>query len=418
VRRTDSERTGTGQRGNYFYLSYAQSPPLAGTVQAGPDQWVREFYRDLAVAVREQASPDSDLGPGLYDQEIPLDSWRASLTEALSRAEVFVPLYSPGYFARSWPGREWACFERRLREAHVDNPLRRFRPVLWTPLPWDVDPPDLTELMADAEREYAENGLRTLLRLQPYRPTYERIVRRLAAQIVDLADNFPIGPSPAPDIDTVQSPFQAEAYGAVFAITMAVPRIFDLPRDMDRSGYGESRKDWKPYPGDQQAPLTEHAASIVERMDLAVMVTSIEKKRGDKLTSRPGVIIIDPWFIGTARGLADLQSFVTNLPPWVLPMVVLGASRDARSAELAEQVRAILRASGGHGEAAQRAIAGIDSLAMFAALMPILVAEAERQYLRHGFEAQRSRARVGRPRPAANLLNDSRAASDPPADRF
>lgn len=321
------------RRGSYFHLSYAQSPPLAETVQAGPDQWVREFYRDLATAVREQASPNSDLGPRLYDQEIPLDSWRASLTEALSRAEVFVPLYSPGYFARSWPGREWACFERRLRDANVADPLQRFRPVLWTPLPSDLDAPDLTELMADAEREYAENGLRTLLRLQPYRPTYERIVRRLAAQIVDLADNSPIGPSLAPDIDAVQSPFQAEAYGAVFAITMAVPRIRDLPRDMDRSGYGESRKDWKPYPRDREARLTEHAASIVERMDLAVMVTGIEKKRGDKLTSRPGVIIIDPWFIGTERGLADLQSFVTNLPPWVLPIVVLGASRDARSAD-------------------------------------------------------------------------------------
>ena len=39
------------RRGSYFYLSYAHSPPLAGNLDADPDQWVRRFFRDLTAAV-------------------------------------------------------------------------------------------------------------------------------------------------------------------------------------------------------------------------------------------------------------------------------------------------------------------------------------------------------------------------------
>jgi FxsC-like protein len=236
--------------------------------------------------------------------------------------------------------------------------------------------------MAGAEREYAENGLRTLLRLQPYRLSYERVVERLAAHIVDLAENSPVGPSPVPDIDRMPSEFKAEAYGAVFAVTVAAPRISDLPGDRDRTGYGRSALDWRPYPGEQELTLADDAALIAERMDFAVLAANVEKP-GDLLTSRPGVLLIDPWFIAKERGLAALQAVVGKLPTFVLPLLVLGANQDSRSAELAERVRRILRRkAGGRGDVVQRAIDGVASLVAFAALMPILVAEAERQYLR------------------------------------
>lgn len=400
----------SGLQSNYFYLSYAQSPPLSDAVQDDPDQWVRNFYDDLTAAVRSHASPGPALRPGVFDKDLPLGSdWKASLTEALSRAEVFVPLYSPRYFAQSWPGREWARFEQRLIDARVDEPLHRFVPVLWTPLPRDIDAPGLSEAIADAGPEYAENGLRTLLRLRPYRQAYERVVDQLAIRIVDLAENSPVGPSPVPDIASATSKFKPEAYGTVFAVTMAVPKRPDLPSDRNLTGYGESDLDWKPYPAEQELPLADHAVRIAERMDFAVLVTSIQKE-GDQLTSRPGVVLIDPWFVAKKSGLALLRTFVATLPVWVLPLLVLGANQDSRSAKLVEQVRGILqravgkRAVSSRGNALKRAIRGVDSLADFAALMPILVAEAERQYLRHG-PIVRSADR-GRPR----------LASDPPAE--
>jgi FxsC-like protein len=419
VSRINTGGSESGLQSSYFYLSYAQSPPLSDTVQDDPDQWVRKFYDDLTATVQSHASPRSGLGPGIFDKNAPLGAdWKASLTGALSRAEIFVPLYSPRYFAQSWPGREWACFEQRLIDARVEEPLHRFMPVLWTPLPRDIEAPGLSEAMADAGPEYAENGLRTLLRLKPYRQAYERVVEQLAVRIVDLAENSPVEPSRVPDIDSVPSKFKAEAYGAVFAVTMAVPKRSDLPSDRDPAGYGKSDSDWKPYPADQELPLADHAAQIAERMDFAVLVTSIEKE-GDQLTSRPGVLLIDPWFVAKKRGLALLRAFVGALPVWVLPLLVLGANQDSRSAKLAEQVRGILqravgkRAVSSRGDAVKRAIRGVDSLADFAALLPILVAEAERQYLRHG-PILRSAAGVGRPRLASDP--PAEPAADPPPD--
>jgi hypothetical protein len=85
--RIGTGRSTAGRRGSYFYLSYAQSPPRAGMVEAEPDQWVRQFYRDLSAAVGARAAPRSGLEPGLYDQVIPPGSdWKASLTEALGVA--------------------------------------------------------------------------------------------------------------------------------------------------------------------------------------------------------------------------------------------------------------------------------------------------------------------------------------------
>ena len=118
----------TGQQGRYFFLSYAHSPPLAsgwtgtGSASSDPDRWVRQFFLDLSESVREHASPRSGLAPGFFDHGIsPGLDWKTSITEALGTAEVFVPLYSPRYFAWSWPGREWACFSDRMISSGIPD---------------------------------------------------------------------------------------------------------------------------------------------------------------------------------------------------------------------------------------------------------------------------------------------------------
>lgn len=124
------------RRGSYFFLSYAHSAPLAGSPPEPIDQWVSTFFHDLSRAVQRCAPRGSRLQPGFFDQEIPLGSdWKASLARALETAEVFVPLFSAGYFMRSWSGREWECFEQRVTTAQIGDPMQRFVPVLWTPLP-------------------------------------------------------------------------------------------------------------------------------------------------------------------------------------------------------------------------------------------------------------------------------------------
>ena len=386
---------------SYFYLSYAHSPPLAGNLEADPDHWVRGFFHDLTAAVTRLASPDSGIAPGFFDQEVPFGSdWKASITQALMTAQVFVPLYSPSYFARSLPGREWACFQQRLAQIGIEDPVRRFAPVLWIPLPGEQDRPGLREALAfgSLDSAYRENGLRALLRLTPYREAYQAVVDRVAAQVVGLAERAPLAPSVVPDIDEVQTAFNAEEAAAVFTVAVAAPVLSALPDGRAPSGYADTSIGWQPFPQGLGLPLAEYAARAAEQLDFAVLQASLEKT-DDPISSGPGVILLDPWFIDTERGLDILGSSVRDLPSWVLPLLVLDFEPDGRAAKLAVRTRTILHKAGAaRSEATKRAIRGVTSVQEFTALMPGLVAEAERQYLRHG-PVLRATARPGsRPR--------------------
>jgi FxsC-like protein len=332
------------------------------------------------------ANPKSGLSAGFFDQEIPVDAdWKAALNRALSTAEVFVPLYSPGYFARSWPGKEWACFRERLAQVGLEDPVQRLAPVLWIPLPRDQDRPGLSQAMAigASEQAYAENGLRALLRLTPYQASYDIVVDRLAARIVDLAERAPLTPSPAPDIDAVPSAFRPGDSRVVFAVTVAAPPAGDLPARRDPSGYGAESTDWRAFPDEQRLSLADYAVQVAEQLDFAVTVTDLGQLRD--LPAGPGVLLVDPWLAGNQRKLNELRTLTAELPPWIIPLLVFGSGSGDRAAELAGDVRAALGESAQRTtEAAQRAISGVVSLREFVSLLPALVAEAERQYLRLG----------------------------------
>jgi FxsC-like protein len=377
-------RDAVALRASYFYVSYAHSPPLAGTPQVARDQWVRTFFRDLTESVR-LLGPRPGIVPGFFDQDIPLGSdWRASLAHALSNTEVFVPLYSPGYFARSWPGREWAYFERRLIEAGVENPSERFTPVLWIPLQPGHRPigSDRALELGAGESAYAENGLRALLRLAPYRESYFRVVERLARQIVALAENAPVAPSPVRDIDEVPSPFGPPA-APVFAVAVAAPARSVMPAGGDPAAYGATGSAWRPFPAVQELSLAEYAATLAEQFDFAVLVADLELAEGE-LETNPGIILIDPWFAADEAGLELLRRAVLKRP-WILPVLVRGPGGSPRQEELAQRVRTILEESqAAHTDTVRKAVAGVGSLEEFVAVMPFLIAEAERQYLRRG----------------------------------
>jgi FxsC-like protein len=381
------------RRGSYFFLSYAHPSPLAGTRQSDPDPWVRRFFDDLKASVAGHAAPRTELDHGFFDQNIRTGAnWKVSLTQALGTAEIFVPLYSPAYFARSWPGREWACFRGRLDLAGLEDPMRRFAPVLWIPLPKDQDPPGLPAAMAvgSGEPEYAENGLRALLRLSPYRDAYRVVVDRLARRIVELAEDAPVGPSAVPDIDETESAFGDDG-SLGLAVAVAAPTAGALPAGRDAGRYGETGEDWRPFREEQELPLTAYAEDVAERLDFAAEVIDIGRRNrlvdqhGDRLGDGPGIVLIDPWFAATRDGPAVLRTVFAGLPSWVLPLIVLDTPDDGRTARLAEDVRTILVAARAiPTEAARRATDGVGSLKEFLSIMPVLIAEAERQYLRHG----------------------------------
>jgi FxsC-like protein len=374
----------TGLRGSYFFLSYAHSPPLAGTLQSDPDQWVRTFFKDLASAVGVRAK-DPSMSAGFFDQQITLSAgWKASIKQALGQAEVFVPLLSPGYYTRSWPGKEWASFKQRLILAHLSETERdkRIVPVLWIPMPSDRPGMEAALALAPDEPAYEENGLRAMLRLPPYQDAYRRIVGRLAERIVTLAESDQLGPSAAPAFDQVESPFHPAPGTAEFDVYVAAPSRAQLPADHDGRGYGEAGEDWRAFPDDQELPLNEYAVQVAEQLDLSVHVTGIGRRPGPE--SQPGILIIDPWLLGTEAGLEALTEFVSEMPPWVLPLLVLPPAADRRAADHAQRIRDILNGSATGTDVASQAVQGVRSLKEFVTLMPILVTEAERRYLRRG----------------------------------
>ncbi len=391
----------------YFFLSYPRLCPLPDVADVGPedrpDEWVRLFNGDLTEAVKKRATADSALRPGFLDVGGPAaPGWRTTLVDALSSAEVFVPLLSAEYVRRSWPRREWASFERRLEDSRVREPQRRLAPVLWVPPPAGERPPEFADALSlargAARTPYEEFGLLALLRLDIYHGFYRQIVGELAERIVALAEQTPVSPSPAPDPGQLQSPVSAEGTGRVFVVAVATPG-------------GAPGGSWRPFGAEHRAPLAEYAVRAVERRDFAVVTVEFEKS-AELLRRMPGLVLIDPSYAAGAEAAATLDELVAALPSWAPPLIVA----DERSAPYVATVRAALEKSytspKRNPEPVRRGLRGVSSLREFDTLMPFLVSLAEREYLRHGpiRRSESTRARYARPGPGV------RPAYQPPKE--
>lgn len=183
----------------------------------------------------------------------------------------------------------------------------------------------------------------------------------------------------------------------VFAIETAAPTARTVPAGHDPRGYGETSADWRPFPG-QRVSLAQHVRQIAERRNFKAEVSDI-KSVPDPGSRRPGIILIDPWFIADEAGRSALRSAGRGLPRWVLPLVVLGLPDDLPTRELAGQILDILAAAGAlHTDSARRAAQGVSSLDAFVSIIPGLVNKAERQYLRYSGGRVASSPATKRPR--------------------
>jgi hypothetical protein len=371
-----------GVPGRYFYLSYPRPrplPPVSGLDESDPpDEWVRELYRDLNAAVRGHATSSPPIRPGFLDfAAAPGADSGTARTEALAAAEVFVPLLSPEYVRMSWPGREWASFEQRLLAAGAAEPHQRFMPVLWSPLPSGESAPGLREALslapADAAGPYAENGLRALLRLAPHRGLYRQVVDTLAARVVTLVEGAPLHPSPAPDPADCDSAITWEAKGPVFALAIA-------------GGPDSPGGDWHPFGprhGTPGAPVLEYARAVAERRGFSVLLGDLEKS-ADLFRRMPGVVLVDPWCAAQPAALDAFRAVVSELPSWVLPILLIDQDDPLRVAEMSTFTMTTYRAYKSYPDTVRRGLRGVSSLRELLSLMPFVVSQAEREYLRHG----------------------------------
>lgn len=193
---------------------------------------------------------------------------------------------------------------------------------------------------------------------------------------------------------------------SVFTVETAAPTLRTVVAGHDRRGYGERSADWRPFPH-QDFSLAECASQVVEGLDFEAEIIEIGTAR-DRRTPKPGIILIDPWFIADENGRFVLESAVENLPRWVMPLVVLDRPDDARTKELAEQVTDILETAGALPTyPSQRGAKGVKSLDGFLSIMGVLVAAAERQYLQYSSD----------PVPPPPVASAPRLGHAGPADR-
>ncbi|MDQ7903252.1 TIR-like protein FxsC [Phytohabitans sp. ZYX-F-186] len=364
-------------KGTYFFLSYARAAPPTDNARTDTDTWVREFFRDLSQEVRQRARQQPGVEIGFLDLEVPPGSdSRAALAAALGAAQVFVPLYSPGYFGNSWSMREQESF--RTRTAAAGSPSDRVIPVLWVPFPsWEtkVEVERARELGTGIP-EYAENGMRALRMLSYYDGPYQVVLERLAGRIVDLAERHPLAPSLAPDPHDDRLPVEREV---AFEVTVLAPTKADLPPDRTGDSYGETSAQWRPFSTRQALPIAEDAASTAERLGLPTRIVSFTEA-GGPVAGRPAVLLIDPWVIAGSGGAQALRTVAQDLPDWVVPLIVVNeddAQHTARGEGLADEAAAILFA------ADARRPERVGQVSEFVRIMPSLVAKARRQYLKN-----------------------------------
>jgi len=379
---TTSPRTRTGSqagRGAYFYLSYAHSAPPSDRAASETDHWVGVFYRQLTEAVRRVADPGAGLAIGLFDEHIqPGSDWNAAVGDALGSAEVFVALYSPGYFNKSWPLREKESFQQRLRDIEgVPDRQQHILPVLWIPLLSWTTPPEIRDALALGEGvpEYAENGLRALCMLPSYQRQYKIILDRIAARIVDVAERAPVRPSWAPPPDDVPAINQSRPR---FVVAVVAPVDDHRPPGRDRHGYGAHAWQWRPFADEPAVPLAQYIADTAERLGLSARAVTYADLP-QTITENAAVLLIDPWAAAEPAAAEQLRSTLDRLPEWVMPLVVVDP-RDPqyleRGAELARTVAGMITPSG-----PPQIIEPRDARQFFMSV-PVLVTEARRRYLK------------------------------------
>lgn len=367
------------RHGVYFFLSYAHSAPPSERVRSDSDPSVGVFFADLAAAVADRAMPAEGMEIGFFDQHIPSGAdIKVLLSYALGSAEVFVPLYSPGYFAKSWPIREQEVFQSRLRAASAVAPERHIIPILWTPLSSGEQTEDIAEDIARALSigagisDYGENGLRALCMLMSYQRSYQRVLSRLADEIVEVAERSPLGPSAAPDLDDVPDPVDEEPS---FLVAMLAPRHVGL--HAAQAVKGSENLWWRMYPGRRIPRVAEHAGSVAARLGLKTRVADfveVEELFGEN----PAIVIVDPWVVAD-RGPAFLTSTFAGLPRWVLPLVLDGQRGDpGPDSAMAE------KAVEGLANALQVSVNRVNSMDQLDEILPNVVARARRTYLREG----------------------------------
>lgn len=300
-----------------FFLSYARADVY---VRGSQDPYLDAFFDRLSNEVSVRGGRALGLS-GFLDREQPAGAyWPRTTGQALGTCSVFVPAYSPNYFASYACGQEWHAFAGRLH-AHrqaTGTWLESILPIWWIP-PAQELPEAARHLQHTRDQfgpEYREHGLRTLMMNSRYESQYHDVLEGFARQVVAAAQR----PAPPPrelDLLTEPSAFAAAA-GRTAPRTLAGTRasgpktvrfvVAAAGRAQMRAvrtildAYGEDYTDWRPFHASCTDPIAMRAQGVASDQKLlsgllpaddSLFALLEEARRRMELV----VVLVDPWSV-------------------------------------------------------------------------------------------------------------------------
>ncbi|WP_308377917.1 TIR-like protein FxsC [Streptomyces sp. ISL-98] len=394
--REPGRRRGTEQR-PYFFLSYAHTPRY-GAGGPDPDMWVERLFRDLCGHVMAMTDLPAGTPAGFMDREIRSgEGWSERMGQVLAECKVFVPLFSPRYFASEMCGKEWFVFAQRAihHRARSARPAEAIVPALWVPTPPEQLPAPAERLQFNHRAfgdRYVTDGLYGLIKLRIFAEEYERAVYELAKRIVSVAEHADLPAGQPVDYRQVPSAFGSPRAAGTqkMQITVAAPGRDSLPEGRSPDYYGAGPQDWNPYHPESARPLADTAQDLVRALNYRVTVSTLGEaqpldKRQPPLT--PEILLVDRWALRDDALRERLAAFDAEPQPWtsvVVPWNRADHQSRAAEAELTELMEVTLPTMLRQGRAASRAAArGITSMEAFAQILPQVVESAAQQFLRH-----------------------------------
>jgi len=316
----------------YFFLSYARTPRHGLNSSAHPDYWVHQFYDDLYAEVLQRIRSSV---AGFMDREIRLGSqWSEELTTALATCRVFVPLYSPRYFASENCGKEWYAFSKRVLDQRARQPNTQMAivPALWVPVEED-SLPDVAEAIQfnhhDLGDTYGQVGFFGIIKLDRFSEEYMLAVQNLARRIVEVGNKTKIDPGWHTDFDTSESAFGHSDVHEMpekrMQLTVVTVDTSNLPDGRSEQYYGRTSLQWRPYFPAAPMPIVDYARELARYLGCKPrVITLVDHLRDvDKGVNAPGLFLIDAW-AATSQGCCDDlrrldeldQEWTCVLHPW------------------------------------------------------------------------------------------------------
>lgn len=307
--------------------------------------YLDKFYKELETAVKQRI-PEVDGQIGFRDEQSLEygDRWPEKLVSALSNACVFVALYSPTYFTREYCGKEWAFFQRRIRDQFKKEtePLPPLIiPVLWLPFSetFKLHPAakDIHYKHDKCPDIYFMEGMERLVKKEDN--AYVDVLSTLAEKIAECNKNFALEPTTDfPDFNNVANAFTLPTIeesrpiidiphgpchvsfvsfvGKKAELEGKLQKLEGKLQNIER--YGHTSQDWKPYFPSDARRVGPFCQNIVSGMDytsshLPMSEDTIDQLKTLKNQNNIVLIIIDLWSLKAMERIENcLRSYDTT----------------------------------------------------------------------------------------------------------